>query len=110
MNAGPAKNARKPTLGPQEAALRDALVVASLIFLSFLGSALLVLWNVEAREKDRIRAKLEAVAWKAAAVVHSTSVRAHDSSEEPPDPDRAREVIILNNLSFVADKDLSSLI
>ena len=25
-------------------------------------------------------------------------------------PDRAREVIILNNLSFVADKDLSSLI
>ena len=43
MNAGPAKNARKPTLGPQEAALRDALVVASLIFLSFLGSALLVL-------------------------------------------------------------------
>ena|GEM_PF-4268485 len=72
MESAAPKRPRKPAVRPLRTALRDALVVGLLIFCSFLGSALLVLWNVELRERDRIRAKLEAAAWKAAAVVHQT--------------------------------------
>lgn len=75
---------KSPSLpGLKEHPLRDALIVAALVFASFALSAFLVLWQSSAREMERVKAAVENAAWKAAAFV-SSSVKNLESLEPAP--------------------------
>lgn len=73
----------KSAPGSKEHPLRDAIIVASLVFASFALSAFLVLWQSSAREVERVKAAVENAAWKAAAFV-SSSVKNLEHMEPAP--------------------------